>query len=127
MKQPAAWVRQSAGGMADKAAAAAQLAALHSQLAVLLPDLLRLEELLRSCLASHSAGTSELAPLLQQRLQQCGAAVTLLRGLPAGAAGREEEGVQALAAAKPFIESSAAMIQDVQVGSRGRGGQRARS
>lgn len=103
----------------DQATAAAALCALHAHLHALLPDLLKLEELLRASLAHEHA--PEVASLLHQRQQQCVAAVALLRGLPAGAAGREVEGLQALVAARPFIESSAAMIQDVQVGWAGLG------
>lgn len=98
----------------DHATAATALNALHAHLHALLPDLLKLEELLRASLAhAHAA---DIAALLHQRQQQCVAAVALLRGLPAGAAGREVEGLQALLAARSFIESSAAMVQDVQVG-----------
>lgn len=101
----------------DPAAAAAALGALHAHLHALLPDLLKLEELLRASLAHEH--TAEVASVLHQRQQQCVAAVALLRGLPAGAAGREVEGLQALVAARHFVESSSAMIQDVQVGQAG--------
>lgn len=105
--------RGRAASMADDAAKQALLA-LHAQLFPLLPDIIKLEELLRASLAALTQA-SDVATLLYQRQHQCVAAVALLRGLPAGAEGRWVEGLQALLAAKPFIESSAAMIRDVQV------------
>lgn len=99
-----------------------QLLDQHAQLATHVGDLRQVDQLLRASLALNES--SAVAPLLRQRIQLCGAAITLLGAPLAVTAGREAEEGKVLAQISAFVEESVVMLREQKVRGRGRGGRR---
>lgn len=96
-----------------KAAAADELVQLHARLGQSVPELRQVEALLQASLGlSH---TTEVAPLLQQRLQQCGAAIVVLSLPLAVAPGREAEDLATLRSMEAFVADAVNTLREHKV------------
>ena len=107
------------GDTAAAAAAARELLQLHAALAPHVPDLHRVDQLLRSSLALNEQ--SDVAPHLQQRVVQCEAAIALLSRPLEPTPGRELEDLRIMHSVREFVEEGVATLREHRVRGRQQG------
>lgn len=90
-----------------------QMLDLHAQLACHVGDLRQVEQLLRASLSLNDS--SAVAPLLRQRIQLCGAAISLLSAPLVATPGQEAEEGAVLASIREFVEESVVMLREQKV------------
>lgn len=108
------------GGGGNEAEARETLLQMHAALRGAVPELRQIEQLLRASLELNH--DSEVAPLLQQRIQQCAASIALLSAPLMPTAGREQEELRTMLSIKAFVEESVATLRDHKVGAGCRAG-----